>query len=131
MCVDETFHEERLDPRLAELVPASVEIVKVSALPQGLLQLRPNSPRKPLELRLDQFRRMRLKDLLQPTPVADTRDLAAQRPLVPFCVTFKGSPAWKGMTLGHSETSWGLFLFEPEDKDGSGSQIILYSRCGT
>ena len=86
---------------------------------QGLLQLRPNSPRKPLELRLDQFRRMRLKDLLQPTPVADTRDLAAQRPLVPFCVTFKGSPAWKGTTLGHSETSWGLFLFEPEDKDGT------------
>jgi hypothetical protein len=32
VCVDEAFHEERLDPGLAALVPDSVEIVKVSAL---------------------------------------------------------------------------------------------------
>lgn len=33
VAVDETFHEERLDPGLAALVPSSVEVVKVSAVP--------------------------------------------------------------------------------------------------
>jgi glycosyltransferase involved in cell wall biosynthesis len=32
VCVDEAFHEERLDPGLAALVPSTVEIVKVRAL---------------------------------------------------------------------------------------------------
>lgn len=32
VCVDEAFHEERLDPGLAALVPASLEIVKVPAI---------------------------------------------------------------------------------------------------
>ncbi len=86
---------------------------------QGVLQLRLNSTRKPMELRLDQFRRLRLKAVLRPTPAADARDLAAERPLVPFCIAFKGTTAWQGMTVGHSETPWGVFLFEPEDADGA------------
>lgn len=32
LCVDEVYHEERLDPELAKLVPSSVEVVKVAAL---------------------------------------------------------------------------------------------------
>lgn len=36
VCVDEAFHEERIDPGLAALVPESVEIVKVAALPQRI-----------------------------------------------------------------------------------------------
>ena len=32
LCVDESYHEEQLDPGLAALVPASAELVKVSAL---------------------------------------------------------------------------------------------------
>jgi len=32
LCVDEAYHEQRLDPALATLVPASVEVVKVPAL---------------------------------------------------------------------------------------------------
>lgn len=32
VCVDEAFHEQRLDPELAKLVPQSAEIVKVKAL---------------------------------------------------------------------------------------------------
>ena len=86
---------------------------------QNILQLRLLSPRKPMELRLDQFRRMRLKAVLQPAPATDARDLAAERPLVPFCIAFKGINAWQGMTLGHSEMPWGVFLFEPEDGDGA------------
>lgn len=36
VCVDERFHTETLDPALAALVPASVEIVKTTALPAPL-----------------------------------------------------------------------------------------------
>ncbi len=39
VAVDEAFHEERLDPGLAALVPASVEIVKVPALPKHVCRL--------------------------------------------------------------------------------------------
>jgi len=35
LCVDEAFHEQRLDAALARLAPPSSEIVKVSALPVG------------------------------------------------------------------------------------------------
>lgn len=36
LCVDEAFHEERLDPELAGLVPKTVEVRKVVALPARL-----------------------------------------------------------------------------------------------
>ena len=36
LCVNEAFHEQRLDPGLAALVPADREIAKVAALPIGL-----------------------------------------------------------------------------------------------
>jgi hypothetical protein len=39
LCVDERFHDESLDPGLAELLPADVEIVKAGALPVLLTQL--------------------------------------------------------------------------------------------
>ncbi len=32
LCVDEAFHEQRLDPQLAQLVPGDVEVVKTTAL---------------------------------------------------------------------------------------------------
>lgn len=38
VCVDEAFHEERLDPALANLVPRSVEILKVKALPTTIMR---------------------------------------------------------------------------------------------
>ena len=36
VCVDERYHEERLDPGLAALVPASVEVLKVAALSSAI-----------------------------------------------------------------------------------------------
>ena len=86
---------------------------------QGQVLVRPNVTRKPMSLRLDQFRRLRLKDVLQATPAADARDLAAERPLLPFCIAFKGTTAWEGVTLSHHEEPWGLFLFEPQGDDGA------------
>lgn len=39
ICVDPKFHVERLDPELAELVPADAEIVRVGALPVNVTRL--------------------------------------------------------------------------------------------
>ena len=39
VCVDEIFHEERLDPGLLSLVPSSVEVKKVRALPASMTRL--------------------------------------------------------------------------------------------
>lgn len=36
VCVDERFHEERLDPELARMVPGDLDLVKVEALPTHL-----------------------------------------------------------------------------------------------
>ncbi|MBV9995190.1 MAG: glycosyltransferase [Caulobacteraceae bacterium] len=36
LCVDEVYHEERLDPELAALVPAGLEVVKAPAVPARL-----------------------------------------------------------------------------------------------
>ena len=89
---------------------------------RGLLQLRMNTPRKPLPLRMDQFRRLCLADPLEAyATVAEPggTDLADERPQVPFAVEFKGAPTWRSVTVGHREEPWGLFLFEPLDSMGS------------
>ncbi|MFZ0426405.1 MAG: glycosyltransferase, partial [Xanthobacteraceae bacterium] len=39
LCVDERFHDESLDPALATLLPADIQIVKTAALPVRLTQL--------------------------------------------------------------------------------------------
>jgi len=39
LCVDEAYHEEKLDSGLAELVPPAAEIVKVSAIPASISRL--------------------------------------------------------------------------------------------
>lgn len=36
VCIDEKYHEERLDPALAMLVPSHTKVVKVGALPSGI-----------------------------------------------------------------------------------------------
>jgi type II secretory ATPase GspE/PulE/Tfp pilus assembly ATPase PilB-like protein len=88
------------------------------------VQLRMPSPRKPLPLRLGQFRRLHLaQPLAAAAGPADARDLAAEAPRLPFCVEFKTTSPnpqhWRGHTVGHREEPWGLFLFEPLDKRGT------------
>jgi hypothetical protein len=66
VCVNEAFHEERLDPGLAALVPSSVEVVKVAALDQrycrplglGEISLRAWRPLKQAVLRLIETRKI-------------------------------------------------------------------------
>ncbi len=92
----------------------------------GIVQLRMERPRKPLPLRLEQFRRLRLVDPLKPTPVEErdyastfAAELGETRPVLPFRIEFKGAPTWDGQTVGCHEEPWGLFLYEPVDAEGT------------
>ncbi len=87
---------------------------------QGLLQLSMLTPGKPLPLRLDQFRRLRLLEPLAAVDApGDARDLAAFGPQLPFRVEFGDGSVWQGGTVGHREEAYGLFLFEPLDERGT------------
>ena len=89
---------------------------------RGLLQLRMNTPRRPLPLRMDQFRRLSLVEPLEAFALVTGpggHDLAEEHPQVPFEVEFNGAPTWHGFTVGHREEPWGLFLFEPLDDKGT------------
>jgi type II secretory ATPase GspE/PulE/Tfp pilus assembly ATPase PilB-like protein len=84
---------------------------------RGLVQLRLHQPRKPLPLRLNQFRRLQLSEPLAP---ADERGaLGDGLTPVPFRIDFKAAAPWAGETLGCREEAWGIFLFEPLDDAGT------------
>ncbi|MDE2079812.1 MAG: Flp pilus assembly complex ATPase component TadA [Burkholderiales bacterium] len=86
----------------------------------GLLQVRTAGVAKPVSLRFDQFRRL---CLLDPVPAleapGDARDLAGERPQMPFRVEFGNGNLWEGRTVGRREEPSGLFLFEPLDERGT------------
>ena len=88
---------------------------------RGVMQLRMPGQRRPLPLRMDQFRRLKLHEPLLPAgPQSDLSDL----PRLPFTIEMKGSPPWQGLTVGHHEEDWGLFLFEPLDNaTGAAGQV--------
>ena len=92
----------------------------------GIVQLRMDRQRKPLPLRLEQFRRLRLVDPLRPTPIEEREytstfaaELGETRPVLPFRIEFAGAPVWEGQTVGCHEEPWGLFLYEPMDDEGT------------
>ena len=86
---------------------------------RGVLELRMPAPRRPLPLRLDQFRRLRLTEpLAMAAPPGNARDFATQAPPLPFTIDLKNAPRWQGETVGHLEEPWGLYLFEPLGPQG-------------
>ncbi|HLL12452.1 MAG TPA: ATPase, T2SS/T4P/T4SS family [Rubrivivax sp.] len=102
-CVVEGLNGSRIEGQLVLFDPG-----------QGVLRLRMNHQRRPLPLRLDQFRRMQLTE-----PMASP---AGQPPLdpLPFTITFKtGTADWQGHTVSHVEHDYGLFLFEPIGQTGT------------
>jgi type II secretory ATPase GspE/PulE/Tfp pilus assembly ATPase PilB-like protein len=91
----------------------------------GVLQLRMNTPRRPLPLRMDQFRRLRL---VEPLVLAEDTQAAAP---VPFRIEFKSAPPWQGLTAGHCEEAWGLFLYEPGSDPGTLTRwFVPRAACG-
>ena len=111
LCQVEGLNGHQIDGALALFDPV-----------RGLLQLRMNTPRRPLPLRMDQFRRLSLVEPLEAFALVTGpggHDLADEHPQVPFEVEFNGAPTWHGVTVGHREEPWGLFLFEPLDDKGT------------
>ena len=87
---------------------------------EGQIHLLMPPQRKPASLRTDQFRRLCLAEpltALAPSGEFDSDTL--QRCAVPFTVMLGGTQPWQGLTVGHVEDVWGLYLFEPIDERGS------------
>jgi type II secretory ATPase GspE/PulE/Tfp pilus assembly ATPase PilB-like protein len=87
---------------------------------EGTLHLTIPPQRRPMMLRLDQFRRLCLTDALIPLEPPDPiGNLTLAVPSLPFTVNFRSGEVWRGQTVGHEEQPWGLFLFEPMDDTGA------------
>ena len=84
------------------------------------VQLLMSSQRRPMQLKLDQFRRLCLTEpLLALSLQDDDSALISERPSLPFTVHFNDGRDWQGETVGHQHKPWGLFLFEQIDSVGS------------
>jgi type II secretory ATPase GspE/PulE/Tfp pilus assembly ATPase PilB-like protein len=67
-------------------------------------------------LRTGQFRRLCLVEPLRalaPLDLPEVGESSWERPTLPFEVHFHQGSAWIGQTVGHHESSEGLYLFEP------------------
>ncbi len=80
------------------------------------------SARTTVPLRFDQFRSLTLTTPLLPLPLplSDPHvDLLRHRESMPFKVNLAEGGTFEGLTVGHVESDFGLFLFPPCDDDGS------------
>jgi len=110
-CEVEGLNGKTMAGRLMHFSPAE-ELVKLRVVPS----------RTTVTLRFDQFRRLRLLHPLAalPAPAALPQAQAlAERPALPFKVTTHDGKHIEGLTIGHDETEFGLFVFEPLDVHGS------------
>ena len=89
---------------------------------EGRILIRVVQTRTTITMRFDQFRRIKLLHALAALPPGEGGSAAqvlADRPAVPFRVRPKDVPPVEGLTIGHLETTYGLFVFEPTDLNGS------------
>lgn len=89
---------------------------------EGRILIRVVQTRTTITMRFDQFRRIKLLHALAALPTGDggtPASVLATRPAVPFRVRPKDVPTVEGLTIGHLETTYGLFVFEPTDLNGS------------
>ncbi len=110
-CEVEGLNGKTLVGRLMYFSPATA-IVKLRVVPT----------RGTITLRFDQFRRLRLLHPLSPLPDDPNlpqADVLHQRPALPFRVRLKGIEPLEGLTVGHVETEYGMFVFEPLDMAGN------------
>jgi type II secretory ATPase GspE/PulE/Tfp pilus assembly ATPase PilB-like protein len=108
-CAIEGLNGHAIKGRLSLFAPAD-----------GVLHLALPAQRRPMLLRLDQFRRLCLTEALQPLePREPVGNLILSAPSLPFEVRFADGEVWRGDSVGHREEPWGLFLFEPVDTRGA------------
>lgn len=92
----------------------------------AIIQVPPSRVMMPL--RFDQFRRLRLKNLLNPNQAASADDFAeilGYRPEVDFQLDWIDGTKSAGRTVGHVENEAGLFLFPPADALGSVKRMFV------
>ncbi len=110
-CEVEGLNHKTMAGRLMHFSPA-----------EGLVKLRVVPSRTTMTLRFDQFRRLRLLQPLAALPAAPElpqAEVMAQRPALPFKVVLHDGSVVQGLTIGHQQTDFGLFLFEPLDVSGA------------
>jgi len=89
---------------------------------EALVKLRVTHAKSTISLRFDQFRRLRLMQPLAALPSLEDLPQAgalSQRPTLPFKVQPTQGAAIEGLTIGHLETDYGLFVYEPLDLAGT------------
>ena len=122
LCDVEAFTGSPITGRLMALDPDA-----------GLLHLVVPPSRAVLALRFDQFRCLRMLAPLSAVAAhgrsALQAALVAQHPALPFTLKLRDGQVWRGITLGHQEEPWGLFLFEPLDAQGTVQRVFVPQRA--
>jgi type II secretory ATPase GspE/PulE/Tfp pilus assembly ATPase PilB-like protein len=111
------------------------ECLFVSMKPaEGVALVKVSRSRVNMPLRFSMFRRLTLKDPLYPTPAAGTqgdqheRDRSAllnYRPTLRYCVEFADGSKAEGSTIGHVETTQGVFVFHPLGDDEGVERVFF------
>lgn len=77
--------------------------------------------RTTMPLRFSQFRSITLTEPLKPQPLPENAPHAQmldQRPRTPYRMVFRDGSVDTGETIGHVESTFGIFLFPPIDEEG-------------
>ena len=82
----------------------------------------------PMPLAFSQFRRLTLKQPIQPQEVvcnAQFDGILHYRPTVQYTLQLGNGSTAAGLTVGHVETDYGLFVFKPLDEQGTVQRIFV------
>ncbi|WP_019559981.1 MULTISPECIES: ATPase, T2SS/T4P/T4SS family [Caldimonas] len=123
-CIIEGLNLKQIHGRLIFFVPEE-QVLHVQVPPA----------RTTMALRFHQFRALHLKQPVEAHPSAaltQMEGLLDTRPQTPYVVRMKDGPDLQGVTIGHVETDFGLFLFPPIDDQGTVQRLFIprhaYSR---
>jgi type II secretory ATPase GspE/PulE/Tfp pilus assembly ATPase PilB-like protein len=98
---------------------------------QSLAQLQVPPSRTTIPLRFNQFRSMTLTRPCAPLSAASQADPSSHSPVLShpdpleYRVMFNTGEAIEGLTLGHVELDFGLFLFPPQDEVGTVHRLFV------
>ncbi|WP_395137900.1 ATPase, T2SS/T4P/T4SS family [Schlegelella aquatica] len=94
---------------------------------EGVVHVQVPPARTTMPLRFDQFRSLRLLDVLAPLPAPRDDPHAAMLDLRPrMTYRVRGAQGTlEGETVGHAETDFGLFLFPPANDEGGVTRLFI------
>ncbi|MDD5030631.1 MAG: ATPase, T2SS/T4P/T4SS family [Rhodoferax sp.] len=92
----------------------------------ALIQI--ENSKTPVTLAFSQFRRLTLKNPIHPQEIVSTEqfaDILSYRATVQYHLQLGNGSEISGMTVGHVETDYGLFLFHPLNDQGSVERVFV------